>query len=133
MIAERTGGVLKEFGEEAGIEGLSLDERGYCCLFINDTGINLEIDEERETLFLYAYLGDLPGEGERLSLYETLLEANTVNFAPGGGTIGIDTEQNVIVLSMAMPAVDLNINSFSRTMEEIVHQVQQWRERLNNL
>jgi len=133
MIEERVNDVIGQFGKDVGIEGLCLDERGYCCLFFDDIGINLEIDEENETLFLYAYLGDLPKEGERLPLYETLLDANMFNFSPGGVTIGIDTEQNLIALSMLIPAVALDVRSFTKTMEQIISRVQYWRETIGNL
>jgi len=46
MIEERVNDVIGQFGKDVGIEGLCLDERGYCCLFFDDIGINLEIDEE---------------------------------------------------------------------------------------
>ena len=73
-----------------GLPGLSLDENNHCVLLFDDKVVlNMELNEEKELLIIYSYLGEVPFEG-RENIFESLLESNLFWKDTQGATIGID-------------------------------------------
>lgn len=122
--------LINELGIELGLEGLTLDEFGYCCLEFPEKTINLEADEQG-TVFAYAHLGSLP-EQDREDFYAKLLEANYFCQETGGGTIGIDREANVVVLMMQTHVAMLNSGDLHRVLQNFINVAVTWSQRVES-
>ncbi len=125
--------VFRDLGHSLDIEGLTLDERGYCVLFFDDVGINVEFDEASEQLFLYANICELPPRGERLPLYEVLLDGNSMFQGTAGGTIGVDTENNLATLTLALPIHRLDGQRLEAALVHFASLVRDWQERCRKI
>jgi hypothetical protein len=124
--------LLSEFGAIIGITELALDENGFACLFFDDIGINIELDERNEYLYCYANVGDLP-EDPGLTLCETLLEANLLFRLTGGGTLGIDKENKLVALVDTIPLSGLDLQTFEKRLGHFVKMTENWQNKINAL
>jgi hypothetical protein len=121
--------LVKEFGDGIGLPDLTLDENGYCCLFFDEIGVNIELDETGERLFLYVNVGDLPSE-KNPALYEMLLEANLMFSRTGGATLGIDKENALVALACTIPLLGLDKRTFERRLESFIAMAENWQGKI---
>jgi hypothetical protein len=128
MATEAAKAMVSKLGAELGIDGLALDEYGYCCLEFPDQTINLETDDNG-ILSLYAHLGNIPRE-DRESFFATLLEANYFCQQTGGGTIGIDREANVVLLLMQTHVSALNTDDLRSMVSNFLNVAVIWSRRI---
>lgn len=77
----------------SGMPSVALDEGGYALVHVAGMAVNLEYDEIRERLYLYASLGKLP-DSVPVALYEAVLEAGFMGRAPQAG-ISACTDRHV--------------------------------------
>ncbi|MEJ0019479.1 MAG: type III secretion system chaperone [Acetobacteraceae bacterium] len=118
--------IIAEFGKTIGIDDLSLDEEGYCCLVVDqDNVVNIELDEAAPRLLFYSIVGR-PAEGR----YKLLLEANYLGQGTGGGTLGLQPGSGAIVLSREVPLALLDVPTFSTALERFINLTEFWTRRL---
>ena len=117
--------IFGEFGHSTGLDGLALDDDGYCCLLIDkDLVINIEHDEPGQRLVLYSVVGEA---GDRLA---ALLEANYLGQGTGGATLGLQPGSTRAVLSREVPVAGLDVPAFSAALERFVNTTEDWTRRL---
>ncbi|MEJ0015041.1 MAG: type III secretion system chaperone [Acetobacteraceae bacterium] len=118
--------IIGEFGQTTGIDDLSLDDGGYCCLVIDqDLVINVEFDEAGQRLLLYSAVGR--PDADRLPL---LMEANYLGQGTDGGTLGLQPGTGLLVLSREVPVVQLDVPVFHAALERFVNAAETWTGRL---
>ena len=120
--------LVERLGGELEIPGLTLDENGYCCLMFDDLSLNIETDAEG-LLFVYSHIGRIPAQDKEI-FYQKLLEANYFYQQTGGGTIGIDAGQGIVVLIMQTPGSVLQDESFRKMLENFVNIAHTWAGRI---
>ena len=129
MSRENMQALLKEFGSRIGIEGLSLDRNGFCCLFFDDIAVNVEVPADSDQVFFYVNLGEIP-RANAAELFEKLLEANHLYRKTAGGTIGIDKAADVISLAYQCPIQVLDIGRLEKILENFVNTAEFWLKEL---
>jgi Tir chaperone protein (CesT) family len=115
--------LLGEFGRSTGLGELALDEDNYCALLI-------EFDEQDRQLVLYSLLGE--PAGDRLPVYERLLQANYLGRECGGATFGL-RPGNSVVLSQSMAVAGLDLKDFTARLERFINEVEAWTKQLPQL
>lgn len=125
---EQVDHVLAAFGDTVGLERLALDEAGMGALFIDETAVNLEVDEAESRLLLYAGLG-VP-EGDPAATHIALLEANLFWQGTGGATLALQPETGVVLLVQALPTAGLDPVGFETALQTFVEVAETWERRL---
>lgn len=128
MTLEASANLIRSLGDELGIEGLELDEYGYCCLEFPDQTINIEADDAG-LIFLYSHLGNLPAENQT-EFYAQLLEANYFWQQTGGACIGIDRAANVVLLAAQAHVSSLYITDLKNMLENFLNIAVTWTRRI---
>ena len=128
MATDAARKMVAGLGAELGIEGLELDEYGYCCLEFPDQTINLEADDNG-LIFLYAHLGNLPKD-DKEEFYGLRLEANYFCQQTGGGTIGIDRNADVVLLLMQTHVSALETGDIRAMLENFLNVAVTWSRRV---
>ena len=120
--------LMSSLGNTLGLPELCLDQSGYCALGFDDFLLNMQYVEATEQLFLSVSVAGLP-EGNRLPLYELLLQGNCGFAQTGGATLGIN-EQNGVVLSAHVKAITLDSLSFETLIDNFLKVAESWRKRI---
>ncbi|CAK0757457.1 CesT family type III secretion system chaperone [Gammaproteobacteria bacterium] len=121
--------LLRDFGRTIGILDLSFDEHHYCCLLLDDIVLNLELEEEKETLFLYAHLGALPREAST-DFYASLLEGNFFHRQTAGGVLGMEKASGILVLAHRWPYANLTLNTLEKLIENFTNAAEYWSRQI---
>jgi hypothetical protein len=121
--------LLNDLKEAIGLPEFELDEDGYACLALDEVMLNLEFDEETNRLMLYSPLGEIPASGCE-ALYETLLEANFLGQQTGGATLGLQREDNAVVLHQAVSLAGVTSVQFQGLLETFVDAAETWMGKL---
>lgn len=129
MSQEHVANLVKQFGADYEIDGLTLDENGYCCLMFDEIVVNLEAGEDGQ-LFLYANVGTAPEDG-REGFFQMLLEANYLYKNTAGGVIGYDAEHDIVLLTIQTPGSTLEKSSFETLLENFVNVAATWTQRVS--
>jgi Tir chaperone protein (CesT) family len=106
---------LKELSEQFDAE-FSLDADGVCAL-ISDEGnpLYLELVEDSASLSLFTDLFTLPDHADPQFL-RALLAVNLLGLRTGGATIGLDVEQNSLILSQWVALAVLDAEKLSQLL-----------------
>lgn len=124
MIEGRT--LFENFGKAIGADGLRLDDSGYCCLAIDDTVLNFELQPSFAEFLVYAPVGALPARQDEAYLHR-LHQANYASLLAGTGAIGIDREGKTIMFVERVPLRGLDAPGFVQTVEGILRRVREWQ------
>ncbi|WP_185961354.1 type III secretion system chaperone [Telmatospirillum sp. J64-1] len=122
--------ILAEFGRTIGLEELTFDAYGYCCLGFDNVLVNMELVPQAQQLMLYAHLGLAP-QPASAELYESLLEANHFFRGTGGATIGVDPATRSIALVYALPLPSLTPVLLEAEIKGFVDIAESWMTRLD--
>ena len=124
--------LLEEFGAKFGIDGLA-DEGGAAALVIDDTKVDLIHDADAGCVVIYAEIGYPPPEANG-KFGEIMLKANHLYLGTNGGTLCQNPETDAYVLMRPVPLAPLEgADTFGAIMEDVLLQVDNWRELLNGL
>ena len=110
--------LLTDFGNALGLDGLALDESGYCCLSFDEVLVNIEAVGESSLVLLYSSLGVL-SEDAGCEVYRRLLEANFF-FEEKAGTIGLDGATGVVVITQVIDAAGLEVLDWEAVIKAFV-------------
>jgi hypothetical protein len=125
--------LLGKLGDSLGLADLALDENNHCILLFDDKVIlNLELDEEKEILVVYSYIGEVPFEG-RENIFESFLESNFFWKNTQGATLGIDKHTQTVVLAYPMELPLKNKDIFEERLAVFVDVTEQWIDRLERM
>lgn len=121
---------IAELGREIGIPDLELDEYGYCCFMLGEHVVNIETDDNG-IIFLYSNIGDLPEKG-REAFYEMLLNANYFCQQTAGGTLGVDSQADIVLYMMQAHESSLDGTAFLQMLENFINTAVTWSERIKD-
>ncbi len=124
--------ILREFGNQTGLDGLSLDENNMCRLIFNgEMVVDIELLSDGKTFFMYATVGKVPPtkEGE---LYKELLKANLFGRETGGASFGLYEEKGEILLHRRFDCDSTDYDTFCSALESFVGALEHWRNRLSS-
>ena len=129
MSVERANLLLDAFGNIIGLAGLMLDERGYACLTFDDLAVNIEHEPVRDSLVLFAWLGEAARAGPEL--LAELLEATLRAHATGEPVFGYERAGDGVVLLDRLALDGLDVTTFQARLETFLATADRWRRRLS--
>ena len=109
-----------------------LDERGYALTRVNGVSINMEYDERREKLYLYASLGSLP-EGASAAVCEAMLKADFMGADTGGGHIGLHGPTRILAYSLSLDMARPDARELANAFNLFVANVVEWADKVEEL
>lgn len=119
--------VLKEFGEQVGLHGLSTSEEGVCTLTIDDELLlNLFANPQTESLVVWMLLGEVPNEN-REHFLARLLRANLFWHETLGGTLSLLPEPDTVMLARTTPLASLDADGLRATITDFVEFADDYR------
>ncbi len=120
------------YGKEIGLTALALNEEGICALTF-DEKINVDIlfRKEQDQLIFISKVGVLPSEGKE-GFYAQLLRGNAFGTETAGAALGIDEEENAVVLSYVLIASMLNYDLFKTVLGNFVDLADEWLGKTEN-
>lgn len=124
---------LEVYGKEVGLPNLKFGENSVCSLIFDST-INVDIAyrEDQDQCIFAAKIGDIPVEGKEV-LYESLLKANAFGMDTAGASLGIDEENNSIVLSFVFLTQSFSYDLFKTVLNNFVDLVEDWTKKYEEL
>jgi len=120
------------YGKEIGLTALALNEEGICALTF-DEKINVDIlyRKEQDQLIFISKVGNLPIEGKE-AFYMQLLKGNAFGTETAGASLGIDEEENAVILSYVLIASMLNYDLFKTVLGNFVDLAEEWLGKTEN-
>ena len=119
--------LLNDLGLHMRLDGLRLDDDGYCALrFDNEFTINFQYGDDHQQLLMYADLG-IPARGEKL--YSTLLQANLFWRLTMGATLSLSGDEPVhVIIALQQPWQSQTVTELAAVLEQFVNTVEDWAE-----
>ena len=124
--------LIAAFGAQYGIEGLE-SQSGAAALVIDGIKIDLLSDEAADCAVICAEIGHPPPASDG-KFGEVMLKANHLFLGTSGGTLCQNPETDAYALMRPVPLAPLEgAETFGAIMEDVLLQVDNWRELLNGL
>lgn len=120
---------VSRLAERLNAPDLAFDEADQCVLATEAFEVYLDLAAERDSLFVYAKIGELP-EAVPVELYRMLLEANFLTRETAGCTIGADERSGVILLSTRWSLRELDDESFEPRLLDFCEATDFWVQRI---
>lgn len=118
--------LITELGKNIGLDELKPDEDLYCCLGFDDKiTVHFQYNQESETLMLFSQLGIID-EDKLAGVYPKLMKANVFWQGTGGSTLGVDDENNEVILSYQVALSLLDFTKFQELLEGFVNTAELW-------
>jgi hypothetical protein len=111
--------LLTDFGNAMGLDGLSLDDSGYCCLSFDDVLVNMESVDGSSRVLLYSSLGALP-EDAGPAVCRQLLEANYFFLGTAGATIGLDGTTGAVAMTRVVDVAGMAVLDWEAVIKAFV-------------
>ena len=111
---------IKRYGKEVSLPNLKFNENGVCSLcFNNKIKVDIVYNEQYNQCFLASPICLIPNN-DREKFYEQLLISNNTYNENGGLNLGIEEEQNRIVLSYTFIADTFSYFKFKNVLKNFV-------------
>lgn len=124
---------LAELAEETGHESFkAVDDEGLVALTVDETfTLNLQFIAASSKVLCFAPVCELPPTADR-NLYRELLIAGLFGQGTAGGFFALEPESETVVYNYLVDfdPQTLTPKTFERLLEEILGEVELWRERL---
>ena len=121
---------LESIGATLGRNDLVLDADGYCVIAISEGNpVSLHGDEESGLLTAFAQVGQLD-ENNIEGTYNMLLDANFQWRDTAGATLGVDPDNNAVLLAQYTPVEGLDASAVEAFLVGFGKAVEVWRERM---
>lgn len=111
---------------------IALHAEGYALVHVAGVAVNVEYDETRDRLYLYASLGRLP-EGAPSALYEAVLEADFLGAGTAGGHIGLYGPMRVLAYSLSLDAARLDARETANALNLFAARCAEWIGKVEEL
>lgn len=111
--------LLTDFGKHLGLENLGLDDNGRGCLTFDGICVYIEAMDDSSLLLLYSSLGQLP-EDTGSATYMRLLEANYFFQQTAGGTLGLEADTGLVVMSHVVDTANMDLLAWEAVMTAFV-------------
>jgi len=122
--------LVAELAREMDLPDLELDEQDYVCVQTEDGVVfNIDYFEEDDVLSFYTTVGEVHDE-HRLPILAAMLAGNSAWEATGGATLCLDPEGQLALLTVAMPAGDLNLPLLRQRMQDFSEVAWTWSGRI---
>ncbi|MDQ5907966.1 MAG: hypothetical protein QG599_57 [Pseudomonadota bacterium] len=125
MSVELANNLLNTFGLTIGIDGLCLDEQGYCCLRFDALDTHFQYNQANDNLVLFAQLGKLD-EDALADGCTWMMNANLFWAGTNGGTLAVQPGVNLVFLQTRTPIQGMDYPCFERWVGEFVSATDQW-------
>lgn len=117
--------LVKQLSVDIGSPGLALNAQGMARLsFDGRWAIDMEWDEQRRVLHLYALAGQLPVEG-RETLLMGLLSANLLGLETAGASFAVDPETDEVLLCTRVDPETVSFECFRSILENMLATLEQ--------
>ena len=116
----------------SGLSPVALDAEGYALVHVAGVAVNVEYNEARDRLYLYASLGKLP-DTVPPALYETILEAGFMGAGTAGGHIGLHGPTRVLAYSLALDAARLDGRETVNALNLFATHCAEWIDKVGEL
>ncbi len=124
---------IVNYGKEVGIADLKLNEAGVCSLkFDEQLDVDIIYRKEQEQVILASPIGDIPPEG-REEFFKQLLIANAFGLENAGAILGIEEQENRIVLSYMFISSIFSFDLFKTVLANFVDLVEFWQEKIKTI
>lgn len=121
--------LLADFGNALGLDGLALDDKGYCCLSFDELLVNIEAVGDSTLVLLYSSVGVLPADAAP-EIYRSLLDANYFFQGTAGATVGLDLAAGTVVLTRVVDAATLQVLDWEGVIQGFVEAAESCARRL---
>ncbi|KAF5224291.1 hypothetical protein ECC02_002547 [Trypanosoma cruzi] len=135
-VAEKVEKSLKQLSLELNIPQLHLDDNDTCVLPLGDgTNILVTLDTITERLFMYAVIANsLPSNaGERLELFEMLLEGALLGRDMATGGVGVCLRNDLIIMNVCVDIVHADEYALASIARPFMESVQHWSEAVKKM
>lgn len=132
MSLELANNLLNAFGITIGLDGLSLDDQGYCCLRFDDLDTHLQYDQESDHLVVFARLGKLEEEAKADGC-AWMMAANLFWAGTNGATLALQPSVNLVFIQAKVLVQGLESERFQSWMEAFVGAADRWVGNLEKL
>ncbi len=122
--------LLTDFGNALGLDGLSLDENGNCCLSFDEVVVNIESVGESSLVLFYSSLGVLPEDAGR-DVYSRLLAANYFFYGTAGATVGVEPASGNVALTRVVDATGMEVLDLEAVIKAFVDAAESCAARLS--
>ena len=111
---------IQRYGKEVGLPNLKLNDNGVCSLcFANNINVDIVYNEKINQCFFASPICLIPNN-DREKFYEQLLISNNTYNENGGVNLGIEEEQNRVVLSYTFIADTFSYFKFKNVLKNFV-------------
>ena len=121
--------IMKEFGGQLGLVGLSADRDGAYDLDIDGMVVSVMETVENGKVVMWARVGDLPSEGAG-EFSRQLLEAMDPGGDSDGSVLSVESESKAVYLHRLDDLAALDLDSFKAVLSKFVDRLEDWRNRL---
>lgn len=124
---------IVNYGKEVGITDLKLNDDGICSLsFDEKLNVDIVYRKEQEQVIFAAPIGDIPPEGQE-SFFKQLLIANAFGIENAGAVLGIEEDENRVVLSYMFISSTFSFDLFKTVLANFVDLVEVWQEKIKDI
>lgn len=123
---------IENFAGKSGLEGLTVDNNGYCAFTVDGMAIKLQEYQEKDIVLIYGELGDLPAEQD-CKFFKALLKMNYLFTGTRGATISLDPENEKLMLQQLYSEFSRNdADAICSKLEEFTNSLEELQRFLND-
>lgn len=124
---------IANYGKEIGLPDLKLNEDGICSLSFDEKfNVDIVFRKEQEQVIFAAPIGDIPVEGQE-NFFKQLLISNAFGIENAGAILGIEEEENRVVLSYVFISSTFSFDLFKTVLANFVDLVEAWQEKIETM
>lgn len=124
---------IQNYGKEVGLPNLKLNENGVCSLnFDGKINVDIVYNKDNDQCFFASPIGTVPVDG-REEFYKQLLLSNAFGIENGGAVLGIEEEEDRVVLSYTFIASTFSFELFKTVLGNFVTMVENWMGKYETL
>lgn len=124
---------IANYGKEIGLPDLKLNDDGICSLsFDEKLNVDIVYRKDQEQVIFAAPVGNIPVEGQE-NFFKQLLISNAFGIENAGATLGIEEEENRVILSYMFISSTFSFDLFKTVLGNFVDLVEAWQEKIETM